>query len=214
MIIFSCNVSFILSTGGIDISDYTDVNAFSCLVSNGYDFTVVRAWQSLCQFDSNAISNIKNAWAGGMKHVDVYLFPSFTCSLSATEQVNQTLGNLLDNNVQFGQIWFDIETGGGNIGQQAQQEWLNEGVAAAVAILGEQGVGIYSSPYEWTTVMGNWDGPGTQYPLWYAHYDNNPSFSDYGSNGITVGAWTQPAIKQYAGTTAVCGASVDLDWYP
>ena len=45
---------------------------------------------------------------------------------------------------------------------------------------------------------------------WYAHYDGNPSFSDFAA----FGGWTHPAIKQYQGTTSLCSAGVDLSWYP
>ena len=38
---------------------------------------------------------------------------------------------------------------------------------------------------------GSYSG-GAKYPLWYAHYDNNPSFSDF----TPFGGWTKPAIKQ------------------
>jgi hypothetical protein len=43
-----------------------------------------------------------------------------------------------------------------------------------------------------------------------AHYDNNPSFSDFSP----FGGWNQPAIKQYVGDAVVCGAGVDKNWYP
>lgn len=33
----------------------------------------------------------------------------------------------------------------------------------------------------------------TSHPLWYAHYDNNPSFSDYPK--YALGGWTTPSIK-------------------
>ena len=46
--------------------------------------------------------------------------------------------------------------------------------------------------------------------LWYAHYDNNPSFSDYRQ----IGGWSKPNIKQYKGDTTLCGAGVDLNYYP
>ena len=42
----------------------------------------------------------------------------------------------------------------------------------------------------------------------YAHYDNNPSFSDFSP----FGGWSRPSIKQYTGTSSVCGASIDNDW--
>ena len=46
--------------------------------------------------------------------------------------------------------------------------------------------------------------------LWYAHYDNNPSFSDF----IQIGGWKKPNIKQYKGDTTLCSAGVDLNYYP
>ena len=44
----------------------------------------------------------------------------------------------------------------------------------------------------------------------YAHYDYSPSFSDF----TRFGGWSHPSIKQYTGTSDVCGASIDNDWYP
>jgi len=46
-------------------------------------------------------------------------------------------------------------------------------------------------------------------PLWYAHYDGSPSFSDF----VPFGGWGRPVMKQYQGTTGVCGTSIDLDFY-
>jgi hypothetical protein len=46
--------------------------------------------------------------------------------------------------------------------------------------------------------------------LWYAHYDNNPSFSDF----TPFGCWSKPNIKQYAGDATECSFSVDKNWYP
>jgi len=37
-----------------------------------------------------------------------------------------------------------------------------------------------------------------------------PSFEDF----QPFAGWTKPAIKQYAGTTSFCGASVDRSWAP
>jgi len=64
----------------------------------------------------------------------------------------------------------------------------------------------------WQTIMGgvhNCPGVGS-HPLWYAHYDNSPSFSDFKA----FGGWSKPAIKQFQGTTSICGASVDKNFYP
>ena len=45
--------------------------------------------------------------------------------------------------------------------------------------------------------------------LWYAHYDNNPSFSDY----TEFGCWSKPNIKQYAGDKYVCSFDWDLSTF-
>ena len=71
--------------------------------------------------------------------------------------------------------------------------------------------GIYSSYYMWESIMGtagSCTGLGGV-SLWYAHYDGNPSFSDFRQ----FGGWTKPNIKQYAGDTTLCGAGVDLSFY-
>ena len=44
----------------------------------------------------------------------------------------------------------------------------------------------------------------------YAHYDQNPSFSDFSS----FGGWYKPTIKQYEGDATVCNVDIDEDWYP
>ncbi len=41
----------------------------------------------------------------------------------------------------------------------------------------------------------------------YAHYDNNPTFSDFSP----FGGWATPYAKQYAGTSTFCSFSVDFD---
>jgi hypothetical protein len=43
-----------------------------------------------------------------------------------------------------------------------------------------------------------------------AHYDNNPSYSDFRS----FGGWSRPSIKQFHGTTYECGVGIDKNWYP
>ncbi len=82
-------------------------------------------------------------------------------------------------------------------------------------------VGIYSSIGEWGQTVGNSCTKMKDYPLWYAHYDNNPSFSDswayqFGGNkgkGIyNYVGWTKPAMKQF-NDNGPC-VNVDVNWYP
>jgi hypothetical protein len=80
---------------------------------------------------------------------------------------------------------------------------VDEGKAKGVSL------GIYSSSSQWTPIMGSSCTKFSSLPLWYAHYDNNPSFSDFKS----FGGWTKPAIKQYAGDVSLCSAGVDKNFY-
>lgn len=88
---------------GIDVSSSISVDTFNCLKNSGFDFVIVRAYQSICKYayvhimyfticvgspDHNAPGTIRNARSAGIKYVDVYMFPSPRCSRSATEQVN------------------------------------------------------------------------------------------------------------------------------
>jgi hypothetical protein len=52
---------------------------------------------------------VANAWAGGMSHVDVYMFPCPHCGKSASTQVDELVSYLRSHGVKFGMIWFDIE---------------------------------------------------------------------------------------------------------
>jgi GH25 family lysozyme M1 (1,4-beta-N-acetylmuramidase) len=72
-------------------------------------------------------------------------------------------------------------------------------------------VGVYTSEYEWETVMGSLGAcaDAADVPLWYAHYDQNPSFGDYRK----IGGWSSPAMKQYDGNTSMGGCGVDVSYF-
>jgi hypothetical protein len=62
----------------------------------------------------------------------------------------------------------------------------------------------------WSEIVGRgWTG-ASSLPIWYPHYDNRPSFSDFQS----FGGWSRPSIKQYSDTHSLCGVGVDSNWYP
>lgn len=191
------------SSYGTDVSQPVSVSDYSCMKSNGFTYTVVRGYQQSNHVDPNAAQTIANAWNGGMDEVEVYLFPCPTCGNPEAQ-----MDNLIDGLVgsTYGMIWLDIEgpdywysSTSSNI--EFIQGLVNEGNARGVKL------GIYTGNSQWTPITGS----TTQfkaYPLWYAHYDNNPSFSDF----TPFGGWTQPTRKQYEGTTSFCGGSVDLNY--
>jgi len=139
--------------------------------------------------------------------VDAYIFPCYSCGDPAG-QVKRTVNYLQSYQCQYGNLWYDIEgpmywdtdtTANVNF----IQAMITQGLAMS------QNLGIYTSDSQWSPITGGWTG-ASSYPLWYAHYDNNPSFDDFNS----FGGWTQPTIKQYQGDATECSSDVDLDWHP
>jgi len=109
--------------------------------------------------------------------------------------------------VTVGMLWIDIEgtqywSSSATNNVNFLTSMVNEGKARGYSI------GIYSSASQWNPIMGG-STKFAGYPLWYAHYDLNPSFSDFSS----FGGWTKPAIKQYAGDQSFCSCSVDKNYY-
>ncbi len=194
----------VLATKGVDYSTRI-ANSIGCLVSSGYTFAVPRGYCSYGGVDSNVVANIKSAWAGGMKNVDVYSFPCVTCSKSAKTQVDELVNALAGST--YGMIWLDVENYKWHSDKAANRKFIEDSIAA-IRARGKT-PGIYTSYYNWESIVGlSYEGM-KNLPLWYAHYDHNPSFSDF----KPFGGWRKPAIKQYDGDKTVCTAGVDLNFY-
>merc|ERR1711879_328438 len=107
-------------------------------------------------------------------------------------------------------LWYDVENYKWSSSQSSNQAFIEEMVDTGISL----GVtaGIYSSYYNWESIVGlSWSYPASKgLPIWYAHYDNSASFSDFSS----FGGWTSPAIKQYIGDATSCSTAVDYDYYP
>jgi len=135
------------------------------------------------------------------------------CQGNGPNGVKLLVDHLRSNNVKFGMVWLDIE--------QCTKCWDTD-VASNCAWVGSLvdeyerlgvKVGIYSSPGEWPMTVGGGCTRFTGKPLWYAHYDGEPSFSDY--SGMRFGGWSAPYMKQFADhADNSCGVSIDRDWRP
>jgi len=199
---------------GVDISQLASSSTFSCFKSNGYGtFTVPRGYRSSGSVDPNVCSNLINAQAAGITYREVYLFPCPTCSSSAASQMNSLVSYLKTNcaTAWSGRVWLDVEgtqywstsyTTNKNFYQALVDSCTTYGVRC----------GVYSSASQWSGIFGStsYTYKASSTPLWYAHYDNNPSFSDFAA----FGGWTSPFAKQYKGDTTLCSFGVDLDWAP
>jgi GH25 family lysozyme M1 (1,4-beta-N-acetylmuramidase) len=218
------------ATYGVDVSQRTYSSNFQCMVQNGYSFAIVRVYRSTGSPDPNGPYTINDAWSGGMSYVDGYIFPDYFKGNGA-QQVKDTVNYLASNGLKhvsrphddsspaltaeevenfkstYGMLWLDIE------GTQYWSSSTSSNVAFIRDMYNEckaLGVscGMYTSKSQWDPITGGDTGFGDM-PLWYAHYDNNPSFSDFSA----FGGWSKPAIKQYAGDVTLCSAGVDKNYY-
>ncbi len=114
----------------------------------------------------------------------------------------------------YGSVWIDVETN-----PSSGCSWSGHDAASNCQFVTElvnevkakgKNVGIYGSKYMWQSIFGSISGCKSlaSHPLWYAHYDDKASFSDYSE----FGGWTKPHMKQYLGDVTVCGAGVDKNF--
>ncbi|EDR21966.1 lysozyme, putative [Entamoeba dispar SAW760] len=208
MLFFTLLIASVFAIRGVDMSTLTSVSSFQCFVNNGYTFAIPRCWRSTGSWDPYCANNCANAHAGGMSRVDAYFFPCYSCG-NAAGQVNSFWQKVVSNQLKITTVWFDIEgtwSSSYTANQQFFMEMMNQ--ARAIGIVH----GVYVSQHYWNSFFGSsYIYPyASSTPLWYPHYDHNPSFSDFSS----FGGWSTPAIKQYQGTTSMCSASVDLSYQP
>ena len=117
----------------------------------------------------------------------------------------------------YGMIWMDIETN-----PSSGCSWASFSHASNCDYLGQlvnavkahgKVPGIYASHHMWGEIMGSYNAcPDFEnVQMWYAHYDGKENMDDY--PGLAFGGWKKANIKQYKGTTTMCGAGVDLSFY-
>jgi len=197
---------------GVDVSG--SCNGFSCLKNDGYNYAIVRCWRSTGTFDPYCISNIQAAQNAGMSPVDVYMFPQPT-GASGASQANGLWNGLSGLSSSFtGTIWIDVEQLSPYWSSTSNNQQFFNDVVSTLQAAGAN-VGVYTSKSQWQPIMGSSFNAGSSLPLWYAHYDQVQSFSDWSSTAIgNYGGWSSPSMKQYNGDLTLCGCGVDVNWAP
>ncbi len=198
---------------GIDLSTAASSSVFSCLKSSGFGtFAIPRGYQSTGKVDSNVCTNLNNAKAGGIGFRDVYLFPCPTCSSSASSQMSSLVSYIKSNcaSAWSGRVWLDVEGSQYWTGSTSSNQAWYKALVDSCSSVGTN-CGVYSSASQWSSIFGSTSfSYGSNLPLWYAHYDNNPSFSDFSA----FGGWSKPYAKQYKGDVSLCGVGVDENYAP
>jgi hypothetical protein len=102
-------------------------------------------------------------------------------------------------------LWLDIE-GRWNNNTDINIQFVDELIQQANSL----GIkyGIYTSKYQWASIMSNIEKFSSNSPLWYTYYDNNKSFDDF----RTFGGWSQPLIKQFISDVKECGVVLDKNF--
>lgn len=213
LILASLMVWVTLSVNGVDLSTLTTAENFKCLKDqHNINFIVMRGYRSYASPDPNVIAVLKAAESAGIAVRDIYMFPCR--GKSPVSQADELVTHM--GSTSFGTVWIDVETN-----TSPGCSWSQSSGADNCAFLEElvqelvkkgKKVGIYASHYMWQTIFGSATACAkfSAHPLWYAHYDNVQSFSDF----TEFAGWTKPYAKQYKGTTTLCNTGVDLNWHP
>ncbi|CAJ0583130.1 unnamed protein product, partial [Mesorhabditis spiculigera] len=208
-VLLSALVAAAVATDGWDGIQAVSADGFKCLANNGYSFFIARVWESVGNFDTTGIQNIKNARAAGWKYVDGYIFPCLRSGCaSPAAQVQATVNRLHSDGAEFGMLWLDIERLAWPADQNANRNFItamaNELDALKVTW------GIYTNYNNWASIVGaSWSAYGHK-PLWWATYDGRKDNADF----KPFGGWTSVAIHQWAGSVkGPCGVSMDLNHY-
>ena len=203
---------------GVDFASAFPLSTFQCLRQNNVTFGIVRAYESLNRFDTNAIPMIKAMRQAAFSRVDAYLFPCTTTDNGvpgAFQQVNDTVSMLRSNNAVPDRIWFDLEWN-----PESSCDWVQgdtkyncQFVTDLVAAAAKQNIpfGVYTSNAFWSQYLSGCTA-AQSLPLWYPAYDDQKSFAGFTS----FGGWTTPVAKQYNDHTSLCGvgSGMDISWAP
>eukprot|EP00286_Rhodomonas_abbreviata_P000514 CAMPEP_0181287846 /NCGR_PEP_ID=MMETSP1101-20121128/7_1 /TAXON_ID=46948 /ORGANISM="Rhodomonas abbreviata, Strain Caron Lab Isolate" /LENGTH=288 /DNA_ID=CAMNT_0023391909 /DNA_START=12 /DNA_END=879 /DNA_ORIENTATION=- len=195
---------------GVDVSSSVSSSSASCLSDSGNNFIIPRGFCSTGSVDPSVCTTIINAYKAGFKTRDTYMFPCPTCSSSASSQMG-TLVDYLNSHCKSewsGRVWLDIEGSQYWTGSSSNNRAWYEDLVDSCDKYGVD-CGVYSSASQWSAIFGSSSySYGSYLPLWYAHYDNKASFSDFSS----FGGWRSPHAKQYAGDVTVCSTGVDKNY--
>lgn len=204
---------------GVDLSVFTgpiSVDTFSCMINDGVSFVIIEIFNGGYGFNQDAIQNAKNAWAAGMQGVGFYAFMCPNCGGNyPASQPIQTIADNLGGYSDWVRFWLDVEPCDGcwNGDLDSNLDYVSDLATAAVNTFGSDKVGLYTSQYSWSAVVGSGQRANINaLPLWYAHWDGVMDMSD--SWAYSFGGWSSGYLKQYTGDSTVCGVSVDNNYLP
>ncbi|KAG9397009.1 Glycoside hydrolase family 25 [Carpediemonas membranifera] len=201
-----------LATKGLDFSVFQgtpSVTDLRCLKSNGFEFAIIQAQRSNGGFNDHIGPAVRNAQAAGFKYIDFYFFPSK--AHSASSQVRNTVAKLKAAGLYHSQhqMWIDIENHALFFSSCSENVKFIKEIVKELETYWPGKVGMYTSEAQWSPIACN-SKDFSHMQLWWPRYDGVGSLTH---NWRSFGGWSRPAIKQYRGTTSICGTQIDEDVY-
>ena len=176
---------------------------------------IPRGYKNSGNIDFAVCNSINSAAKAGISKRDTYMTPCATSSCKSADSQMSDLVDYLKKNCNTNwskRIWIDIGdskiwTSSTSNNQKFYKALIDSCKKNNVSC------GVYSSRSQWISIFGSATYCyGQNLPLWYLHYDNNPSFSDYGSSSF--GCWTSPHAKRFAGGVSTCSMTVNKNFSP
>jgi hypothetical protein len=202
-------------------------------------YAVIRVYRNIGAVDENSANSLTLAHAAGINDLGAYIFPCISNSPyaksknivceSPEEQLNKLVTYLADHSIVFAgsevslakvkgevaftlnRLWFDIE-------DETPSKYYSTNIQenidffnTLISTMEKQSipVGIYTTKTYWQNIMGNMNGYGTKYPLWYPRYDGINSLDFF----TPFADFSSVQIKQTGGDIGYCGISqVDPDY--
>jgi GH25 family lysozyme M1 (1,4-beta-N-acetylmuramidase) len=195
---------------GVDVSQPVSTSEWQCLLQQGLEFGIVRVFRSTGNVDPAAVQTIADGHKAGVR-MDGYMFPCPKCGTSGADQVGALMKHLNSSGAVIGTLWFDIEestpywTSSHSLNQQFFASLLHGAAQHGVV------AGVYSNWVQWPAIFGSFNVP-SQVPLWYPHYDGQPTFNDFKPFGGF--SRSDVVIKQFSDKGAKCSSSYDINWRP
>ncbi len=103
-------------------------------------------------------------------------------------------------------LWLDVEDTLTDKTPQEIIDWLDAFISLIPKAMPP--IGIYTGGWYWIPKLGN-TTHFNHLPLWWSYYDRQANFDAWDAHKF--GGWIKPLIKQYQGTTQLCGVPVDLN---
>ena len=189
-----------------------DPDAFTCLWKINVTSVAMQYWDGSGVVNPFFQGNYLNAKGIGIRRVDAI---ATVCNNGSTPEA--VCNGIMDNipGGFDGMVWLDLQPARGcwtdNMGERIP---FVENVVRTCENFGLE-VGIYSNVHSWTVLMGNQyttSGFLTNYPVWYVGTDSQPGYADFSTNA-RFGGWSNPSMKMYLSSQALCGITVNYDYY-